>query len=167
MKTWKRIPEFGIISARLCQSIAVILVKNRAGIKERESDRDKETEKEREMFENNFSSICRNFLNFSGIFWFEKIMIFLRPSVSDDKMSGPVNGNECYFWRTTGCVFENQCRYKHVRGHKGVDLSKVQAKYGKIPTNWRDSMILDSSIWCILYIVVSSKFLCLLLPSWY
>lgn len=68
MKTWKRIPEFGIISARLCQSIAVILVKNRAGIKERESDRDKETEKEREMFENNFSSICRNFLNFSGIF---------------------------------------------------------------------------------------------------
>lgn len=68
MKTWKRIPETGIISARLCQSIAVILVKNRAGIKERESDRDKETEKEREMFENNFSSICRNFFNFSGIF---------------------------------------------------------------------------------------------------
>ena len=95
------------------------------------------------------------------------IMIFLRPSISDDKMSGPVNGNECYFWRTTGCVFENQCRYKHVRGHKGVDLPKVQAKYGKIPTNWKDSMILDSSIWCILYIVVSSKFLCLLLPSWY
>ena len=68
MKTWKRIPETGIISARLCQSIAVILVKNRAGIKERESDRDKETEKEREMFENNFSSICKNFFNFSGIF---------------------------------------------------------------------------------------------------
>lgn len=58
------------------------------------------------------------------------------PSISEDlKMSGPVNGNECYFWRTTGCVFENQCRYKHVRGHKGIDLSKVQAKYGKIPTN--------------------------------
>ena len=68
MKTWKRIPETGIISARLCQSIAVILVKNRAGIKERESDRDEETEKEREMFENNFSSICKNFFNFSGIF---------------------------------------------------------------------------------------------------
>lgn len=49
MKTWKRIPEFGIISARLCQSIAVILVKNRAGIKERESDRDKETERERNV----------------------------------------------------------------------------------------------------------------------
>jgi len=57
------------------------------------------------------------------------------PSISESsndssKASGPVNGNECYFWRTTGCVFENQCRYKHVRGHKGVDLSKVQAKYG-------------------------------------
>lgn len=59
------------------------------------------------------------------------------PSISESsndssKVSGPVNGNECYFWRTTGCAFENQCRYKHVRGHKGVDLSKVQAKYGKI-----------------------------------
>jgi len=55
--------------------------------------------------------------------------------IDESKVSGPVNGNECYFWRTTGCVFEQQCRYKHVRGHKGIDLSKVQAKYGKIPTN--------------------------------
>ncbi|XP_065653385.1 coiled-coil domain-containing protein 39-like isoform X2 [Hydra vulgaris] len=54
-------------------------------------------------------------------------------SNDSSKLSGPVNGNECYFWRTTGCVFENQCRYKHVRGHKGVDLAKVHAKYGKIP----------------------------------
>jgi len=56
-------------------------------------------------------------------------------SNESNKLSGPVNGNECYFWRTTGCVFEGQCRYKHVRGHKGVDLPKVQAKYGKIPSS--------------------------------
>ena len=62
-------------------------------------------------------------------------MSYRSPSVSEssndsNKASGPVNGNECYFWRTTGCVFESQCRYRHVRGHKGVDLAKVQAKYG-------------------------------------
>lgn len=47
------------------------------------------------------------------------------------KVTGPVNGNECYFWRTTGCVFDNNCRYRHVSTHKGVDLAKVHAKYGK------------------------------------
>lgn len=52
MKTWKRIPETGIISARLWQSIAVMLVKNRADIKERESDKDTETD--REILANNF-----------------------------------------------------------------------------------------------------------------
>ncbi|XP_065071411.1 uncharacterized protein LOC135696066 isoform X1 [Rhopilema esculentum] len=46
------------------------------------------------------------------------------------KITGPVNGNECYFWRTTGCVFDVHCRYRHISENKGVDLSKVQAKYG-------------------------------------
>lgn len=166
MKTRKRIPETVIVYAVPCLSITIIFVRNRKDIPERKRKR----YRDRKIFaNNNFPGICKIFLKkFSVIFWFAKIiMIFLRPSISDDKMSGPVNGNECYFWRTTGCVFENQCRYKHVRGHKGVDLPKVQAKYGKIPTNWKDSMILDSSIWCIPYLVVSSKFLCLLLPSWY
>eukprot|EP00794_Sanderia_malayensis_P005564 gene5564-6251_t len=48
------------------------------------------------------------------------------------KVTGPVNGNECYFWRTTGCVFENHCRYKHAEETKGVDLAKVHAKYGNL-----------------------------------
>uniref|UniRef100_A0A0L8HZZ1 C3H1-type domain-containing protein n=1 Tax=Octopus bimaculoides TaxID=37653 RepID=A0A0L8HZZ1_OCTBM len=38
------------------------------------------------------------------------------------KQSGPVNGNECYFWRTTGCQFGDKCHYHHFPDHKGIDL---------------------------------------------
>lgn len=34
---------------------------------------------------------------------------------------GPVNGDECYFWRTTGCHFDDRCRYKHIPEHRGKD----------------------------------------------
>lgn len=37
------------------------------------------------------------------------------------KLSGPVNGNECYFWRTTGCLYADKCRYDHIKKNKGVD----------------------------------------------
>jgi hypothetical protein len=37
------------------------------------------------------------------------------------KLSGPVNGNECYFWRTTGCLYADKCRYEHIKKNKGVD----------------------------------------------
>ena len=43
-----------------------------------------------------------------------------------DKPSGPVNGDECYFWRTTGCQFGKSCRYKHIKEHKGVDKKPWQ-----------------------------------------
>lgn len=46
------------------------------------------------------------------------------------KLSGPVNGDECYFWRTTGCYFADKCRFRHVQENKGVDLKRVEAKYG-------------------------------------
>ena len=46
------------------------------------------------------------------------------------KLSGPVNGDECYFWRTTGCYFADKCRFRHVPESKGVDLKRVEAKYG-------------------------------------
>lgn len=46
------------------------------------------------------------------------------------KLSGPVNGDECYFWRTTGCYFEDKCRFRHLPASKGIDLKKVEAKYG-------------------------------------
>lgn len=37
------------------------------------------------------------------------------------KLTGPVNGNECYFWRTTGCSYGDHCHYKHIPSHKGID----------------------------------------------
>ncbi|XP_067012119.2 RNA polymerase II-associated protein 3 isoform X2 [Anabrus simplex] len=37
------------------------------------------------------------------------------------KVTGPVNGDECHFWRTTGCAFGSKCRYKHLKENKGVD----------------------------------------------
>ncbi|XP_074613520.1 uncharacterized protein LOC141873405 [Acropora palmata] len=52
------------------------------------------------------------------------------PRLAASKLSGPVNGDECYFWRTTGCYFAEKCKFKHVPESKGVDLRKVEAKYG-------------------------------------
>ncbi len=43
-----------------------------------------------------------------------------------EKVTGPVNGDECYFWRTTGCQFGNACRYRHVKEHKGIDKKPWQ-----------------------------------------
>jgi hypothetical protein len=49
---------------------------------------------------------------------------------SKPKLTGPVNGDECYFWRTTGCSFGDRCRNKHTPESRGVDLKKFEAKYG-------------------------------------
>ncbi|CAG0898360.1 unnamed protein product [Darwinula stevensoni] len=59
---------------------------------------------------------------------------FIMPSASGSLLSstkaqgakprGPVfteHGEECYFWRTTGCTFESSCRYLHVPQNKGID----------------------------------------------
>ncbi|KAK3921232.1 Stress-induced-phosphoprotein 1 [Frankliniella fusca] len=37
------------------------------------------------------------------------------------KLKGPVNGDECYYWRTTGCAFGENCRNKHIKENRGVD----------------------------------------------
>ncbi len=42
-------------------------------------------------------------------------------SGSSAKKHGPVNGNECYYWRTSGCVFGAKCRFRHIPGNKGID----------------------------------------------
>ncbi|XP_070772607.1 tetratricopeptide repeat protein 31 [Enoplosus armatus] len=39
---------------------------------------------------------------------------------------GPVNGDECYFWRTTGCHFGDKCRYKHILDQRGKDRKPWQ-----------------------------------------
>ncbi|XP_045078815.1 hsp70-Hsp90 organizing protein 1-like isoform X2 [Coregonus clupeaformis] len=39
---------------------------------------------------------------------------------------GPVNGDECYFWRTTGCHFGDKCRYKHISEQRGKDRKPWQ-----------------------------------------
>ncbi|KAM9365283.1 uncharacterized protein KZ484_011457 [Pholidichthys leucotaenia] len=39
---------------------------------------------------------------------------------------GPVNGDECYFWRTTGCHFGEKCHYKHIPDQKGKDRKPWQ-----------------------------------------
>jgi len=45
---------------------------------------------------------------------------------SDAKLVGPVNGNECYFWRTTGCHFSSRCQYDHIPEHKGIEYKPWQ-----------------------------------------
>lgn len=42
------------------------------------------------------------------------------------KQTGPVNGNECYFWRTTGCTYGDKCRNTHIPAHKGIDRKPWQ-----------------------------------------
>ncbi|KAL8578467.1 hypothetical protein ACOMHN_028739 [Nucella lapillus] len=42
------------------------------------------------------------------------------------KVSGPVNGDECYFWRTTGCDYGDQCHNKHLPKSKGADKKPWQ-----------------------------------------
>ncbi|XP_067858150.1 uncharacterized protein zgc:123010 isoform X2 [Heptranchias perlo] len=42
------------------------------------------------------------------------------------KRRGPVDGDECYFWRTTGCHFGDKCRYKHIPERRGVDKKPWQ-----------------------------------------
>ncbi|XP_036430023.1 uncharacterized protein zgc:123010 isoform X1 [Colossoma macropomum] len=45
---------------------------------------------------------------------------------SGPRRKGPVNGDECYFWRTTGCHFGDKCRYKHIPEQRGKDRKPWQ-----------------------------------------
>ncbi|XP_076830097.1 uncharacterized protein LOC143476039 isoform X2 [Brachyhypopomus gauderio] len=42
-------------------------------------------------------------------------------TASTDKGKLP---DECHFWRTTGCVKNNRCSYKHIPEHRGIDQPK-------------------------------------------
>ncbi|XP_039630504.1 uncharacterized protein zgc:123010 isoform X1 [Polypterus senegalus] len=50
-----------------------------------------------------------------------------QPFIPGSKRRGPVNGNECYFWRTTGCYFGDKCRYKHIPEHRSRDKRLLQS----------------------------------------
>lgn len=34
--------------------------------------------------------------------------------------------DECFFWRTTGCIKSNRCAYRHVPEHKGIDRANAK-----------------------------------------
>ncbi|KAL1005715.1 hypothetical protein UPYG_G00063080 [Umbra pygmaea] len=38
----------------------------------------------------------------------------------------PVNGDECFFWRTTGCMYGDKCRFKHKHDQRGRDRKPWQ-----------------------------------------
>lgn len=48
------------------------------------------------------------------------------PQANGSKLKGPVNGDECYFWRTTGCAFGESCKHKHIPRNKGIDRKPWQ-----------------------------------------
>ncbi|CAK6983356.1 hsp70-Hsp90 organizing protein 3-like isoform X1, partial [Scomber scombrus] len=33
----------------------------------------------------------------------------------------PINGDECFYWRTTGCDYGDKCRFKHIPNQQGRD----------------------------------------------
>ncbi|XP_042340345.1 STI1-like protein [Plectropomus leopardus] len=33
----------------------------------------------------------------------------------------PINGDECFYWRTTGCFYGDKCRFKHIPDQQGRD----------------------------------------------
>ncbi|KAJ8404916.1 hypothetical protein AAFF_G00333030 [Aldrovandia affinis] len=50
---------------------------------------------------------------------------------------GPINGNECYFWRTTGCHFGDKCRFKHIPEQQGRDRKPWQpSRDGTVLRGW-------------------------------
>ncbi|XP_045070094.1 hsp70-Hsp90 organizing protein 2-like isoform X2 [Coregonus clupeaformis] len=50
----------------------------------------------------------------------------LQQAAAGPRRCGPVNGDECYFWRTTGCHFGDKCRYKHILEQRGKDRKPWQ-----------------------------------------
>ncbi|XP_071360045.1 stress-induced-phosphoprotein 1-like isoform X2 [Trachinotus anak] len=38
----------------------------------------------------------------------------------------PMNGNECFYWRTTGCVYGDRCRFRHIPDQQGQNKKPWQ-----------------------------------------
>lgn len=39
----------------------------------------------------------------------------------------PTNGDECFYWRTTGCDYGDKCRFKHIPNQQGRDKKPWQS----------------------------------------
>ncbi|KAJ8365321.1 hypothetical protein SKAU_G00141520 [Synaphobranchus kaupii] len=53
-------------------------------------------------------------------------LVSQQTAVAGPRRRGPIDGNECYFWRTTGCHFGEKCRYKHIPERQGRDRKPWQ-----------------------------------------
>ncbi|KAG5855284.1 hypothetical protein ANANG_G00047470 [Anguilla anguilla] len=53
-------------------------------------------------------------------------LVSQQAAAAGPRRQGPINGNECYFWRTTGCHFGDKCRYKHIPEQQGRDRKPWQ-----------------------------------------
>ncbi|XP_073729180.1 uncharacterized protein [Misgurnus anguillicaudatus] len=61
----------------------------------------------------------------------DRIHTHLGVSRSASTESSGKNGkqpDECYFWRTTGCI-KNRCTYRHIPENKGIDQHKARSHY--------------------------------------
>uniref|UniRef100_A0A8C2XRY6 Uncharacterized protein n=1 Tax=Cyclopterus lumpus TaxID=8103 RepID=A0A8C2XRY6_CYCLU len=38
----------------------------------------------------------------------------------------PINGDQCFYWRTTGCFYGDSCRFKHIPDQRGRDKKPWQ-----------------------------------------
>uniref|UniRef100_A0AAZ3RI46 Uncharacterized protein n=1 Tax=Oncorhynchus tshawytscha TaxID=74940 RepID=A0AAZ3RI46_ONCTS len=52
-------------------------------------------------------------------------ILFVSLSPRTRRMS-PINGDECFFWRTTGCFYGDRCRFKHKPDQRGRDRKPWQ-----------------------------------------
>uniref|UniRef100_A0AAY5LBC8 Uncharacterized protein n=1 Tax=Esox lucius TaxID=8010 RepID=A0AAY5LBC8_ESOLU len=50
----------------------------------------------------------------------------LNTSQSSSTGMAPINGDECFFWRTTGCLYGEKCRFKHKPDQRGRDKKPWQ-----------------------------------------
>lgn len=47
-------------------------------------------------------------------------------AASGSRWRAPLNGDECFYWRTTGCFYGNKCRFKHLPDQQGRDKKPWQ-----------------------------------------
>ncbi|XP_063854128.1 uncharacterized protein LOC135096524 isoform X2 [Scylla paramamosain] len=47
-------------------------------------------------------------------------------TTTQEKLKGPVNGVECYFFRTSGCAFGDNCKHQHILKNRGIDRRSWQ-----------------------------------------